>query len=185
MKSSLKNLLLSLGAITAVSAVALALCYNVTEEPRREAAERNTQAAIDRVLPPFDNNPAAEIASVDGYDIYPAVKDNAFAGAAVAVVSHEGFGGDISMIVGFDTEGRVVDYCILQHSETPGLGAKAGEWFESPERNVKGSSDMISLRVDGGDVDAITAATITSRAFVGAVNAARSCFDKYIKSFDK
>lgn len=91
-----------------------------------------------------------------------------------------GFGGDLKVLVGFDTEGNILGYTILQHSETPGLGAKADKWFQ---KDGKGSiigknpeKDNLTVKKDGGDVDAITASTITSRAFLLAVNQAYNAY---------
>ena len=113
-----------------------------------------------------------------------------------------GFGGDIEVLVGFDQEGKILGYEVLKHAETPGLGARAGEWFRTATSGeVKtvgaltkvffgnpdpaGSHNIIGrdiaqgeLKVtkDGGDIDAITASTITSRAFLNAVNNAYKVF---------
>ena len=89
----------------------------------------------------------------------------------------KGFGGEIRVIVGFDTEGKLLNYSVLQHAETPGLGAKMQEWFRTDKnrQSVLGrnlSDGELKVTKDGGDVDAITASTITSRAFLNAVNRA-------------
>lgn len=182
MKSTLKNMTLSLGGISAVAALALSLCYNATLEPRRQAAAEAADKAIEAVLPPFDNSPAQQAAEVDGCTVYPAVKDGKIVGAAVETVTPDGFSGDILIIVGFAAGGTLTDYVVLSQSETPGLGAKAAEWFRDPSghRSVIGTTAELSLTKDGGSVDGITAATITSRAFVGAVNHARQVFLKYM-----
>ncbi len=91
----------------------------------------------------------------------------------------KGFGGEIRVIVGFDTEGKLLNYSVLQHAETPGLGAKMQEWFRTDKnrQSVLGrnlSDGELKVTKDGGDVDAITASTITSRAFLNAVNRAYS-----------
>lgn len=92
-----------------------------------------------------------------------------------------GFGGDLKVLVGFDAAGKVLGYTILSTSETPGLGAKADKWFQ---KDGKGSivgrqmdaSKPLTVGKDGGDVDAITASTITSRAFLKAVNQAYAAY---------
>ncbi len=104
-------------------------------------------------------------------------------GAAVESYSSQGFSGDIKLIYGFDTEGNITGYAVMQHAETPGLGAKMDEWFRSPEgrRSVIGlnpSTSNLTVSKDGGDVDAITAATITSRAFLDALSRAANAFDQ-------
>ncbi len=100
-------------------------------------------------------------------------------GAAVESTT-SGFGGDLKVLVGFDTEGNILGYTILQHSETPGLGAKADKWFQKGGKgNIIGMNpekNNLTVKKDGGDVDAITASTITSRAFLLAVNQAYSAY---------
>ena len=99
-------------------------------------------------------------------------------GAAVESTTM-GFGGDLKVLVGFDAAGNVLGYTLLEHAETPGLGAKADKWFQKGEKgNIIGKSPAEPLTVskDGGQVDAITASTITSRAFLLAVNNAYSAY---------
>ena len=92
------------------------------------------------------------------------------------------FGGDLKVLVGFNQEGNILGYTILQTAETPGLGAKAEGWFQ---KDVKGSiigknpsTDNLIVSKDGGSVNAITASTITSRAFLLAVNNAYNAYKK-------
>lgn len=96
-------------------------------------------------------------------------------GAAVESTSL-GFGGDLKVLVGFAPDGSILGYTILQHAETPGLGAKAQTWFQQGGKgNVIGmnpSQGELAVSKDGGKVDAITASTITSRAFLRAINQA-------------
>ena len=99
-------------------------------------------------------------------------------GAAVESTTG-GFGGDLKVLVGFDTKGTILGYTLLEHAETPGLGAKADQWFQD---NMKGDivgenpAEPLTVSKDGGQVDAITASTITSRAFLLAVNNAYTAF---------
>ena len=97
-----------------------------------------------------------------------------------AIESDElGFGGLIKMMVGIDTEGNLVNYSILSHSETPGLGSKMDKWFieKSPITGISISAAPLTVSKDGGSVDAITAATISSRAFLSAVNKAIATYN--------
>lgn len=183
MKSTLRNMVLSLGGFSAASALALGLCYNATIEPRRQAESDAANRAIEAVLPAFDNSPAQEVVAFDESKLYPAYKDGQLVGAAVETVTHDGFSGDISLIVGFAADGKLVNYAIMSHAETPGLGAKAGDWFKDPQgnRSILGSDGELALAKDGGSVDGITAATITSRAFINAVNKARQIYINYIE----
>ena len=99
-------------------------------------------------------------------------------GAAVESTTG-GFGGDLKVLVGFDPEGKILGYTLLEHQETPGLGAKADKWFQKGEKGDiigKTPSEPLTVSKDGGQVDAITASTITSRAFLLAVNQAYNAY---------
>ena len=99
-------------------------------------------------------------------------------GAAVESTTG-GFGGDLKVLVGFDPDGRILGYTLLEHAETPGLGAKADRWFQKGEKGDiigKSPEEPLTVSKDGGQVDAITASTITSRAFLLAVNRAYNAY---------
>jgi electron transport complex protein RnfG len=144
------------------------------------------EKAIRDVTPEFDNNPQAEAyngvtSDGDSLLIYPATLNGQFAGVAVDSDTKKGFSGEIKIIVGFDAEGTLINYSVLQHAETPGLGAKMEEWFRTDKnrQSVIGRSlagGNLSVTKDGGEVDAITASTITSRAFLNAINRAYSAY---------
>lgn len=107
-------------------------------------------------------------------------------GVAVESSTDQGFGGKVRILVGFDNEGVIKGYTVLEHAETPGLGAKAGEWFQKDSKgciigkNVGKGPLMVTKGNENvqseNKVDAITAATITSRAFLGAVNEAYEAY---------
>ncbi len=186
LKSSLLNMFLSLTVTCVVAGGILATVNQYTSTPIALAKAAALEKAVKDVTPPFDNNPLAEAykaATADGDSVlvYPATKDGKPVGAAVESFSKNGFSGQIRIIVGFDTEGTLVNYSVLEHAETPGLGAKMQEWFRTDknQQSVIGRSlakgDLIVSK-DGGDVDAITASTITSRAFLGAINRAYSAY---------
>lgn len=178
-QSTLVNMLLSLTAIALVAAAALAAINGVTQEPIRQSQEAKVQAAIKAVLPDFDN---LELKDIDGNSINVAYDaEGNMVGAAIEACSENGFGGPLKVMVGFDQEGNVYGYSVLESHETPGLGAKAGEWFQ---KDGKGSvigrnpSEELKVKKDGGDVDAISGSTITSRAFLAAINDAYKTFTK-------
>ncbi|WP_297060307.1 RnfABCDGE type electron transport complex subunit G [uncultured Duncaniella sp.] len=187
MKSTLVNMVLSLGIITIIAAALLAGVYTTTKEPI-SAAQLNKQVeAIKAVTPAFDNDPVSEAIEItpEGEStplkVFPAKMGGQLVGAAVESYSSQGFSGDIKLIYGFDADGNITGYAVMQHAETPGLGAKMDEWFRSPEghRSVIGlnpATSNLTVSKDGGDVDAITAATITSRAFLDALTRAASAF---------
>lgn len=147
--------------------------------------------AIRAVAPAFDNNPFAEKLMVlpegetDSLTVYPAKKGGSLVGFAIESYTQKGFSGLIRVMVGFDAEGRLVDFSVLQHSESPGLGSRIPEWYHEKSetggiRDVRGldmkASAPLTVSKDGGKVDAITAATISSRAFLDAVNRAWRTF---------
>lgn len=101
-------------------------------------------------------------------------------GVAVKSTDPNGFGGNLGVLVGFNEKGEILGYTVLENNETPGLGAKAPEWFQKGQKGdiigkVPGEKGL-SVSKDGGEVDAITASTITSRAFLRAVNNAYSVY---------
>lgn len=187
MKSSLVNMVLSLGIITIVAAALLAGVYSVTKEPIEVAKLQKQVEAVKAVTPEFDNDPVSEaleiipVGEAQALKVFPARKGGELVGAAVESYSSQGFSGEIRLIYGFDSEGTVTGFAVMEHAETPGLGAKMDEWFRSPEgkRSVIGlnpDNSNLTVSKDGGDVDAITAATITSRAFLDALNRASAAY---------
>lgn len=185
LQSNLLNMVLSLTIIALVAAAALGGMYLLTKEPIEKAKQEKQTAAINSVLPQIDGIRLAEPEVQEGYTIHRAYVGDSLAGAAVETSSN-GFGGVIRLMVGFDTEGNIVDYEVLEHSETPGLGSHMGVWFKPTEKNKNRQSiigknpaaTQLIVSKDGGDVDAITAATISSRAFLSAVQSAYDAFMK-------
>ena len=183
LESSLKNMLLVLTGVTVVSVALLAWVNELTKEPIAQANAKALSDAVSLVVPDFDNNPIAEkkIQEVNGvqYAVYPATKSGEYIGAAVEA-SAMGFGGDLKVLVGFDAEGNILNYSLLSHAETPGLGSKADTWFKKGNKgDITGMNPgkaALTVSKDGGQVDAITASTITSRAFLSAVNAAYAAY---------
>jgi electron transport complex protein RnfG len=174
---------LSLFIITLVVATLLAQVNKMTAKPIAAAKALKLENAVKEVVPEFDNNPVAEaymMATPDGDSllVYPAKKGDELVGFAVNSYSNNGFSGNIQIMVGFDTEERVVNYTVLSHAETPGLGSKMSDWFRDsskPNQLVIGrklSEGKLAVSKDGGQIDAITASTITSRAFLEAINRA-------------
>lgn len=177
---------LSLTIICVVAGAILAGVNMYTTGPIAATKAAALETAIKEVTPAFDNKPTedaymAVTTDGDSLKIYPATKDGKFVGAAVESNTKNGFSGEIKVIVGFDAEGKLFNYSVLQHAETPGLGSKMQEWFsmDKNKQSVLGrqlADGALKVAKDGGDVDAITAATITSRAFLNAVNRAYSAF---------
>lgn len=187
LKSTFKNMFLSLSIICLAAALLLAQVNKMTAKPIAEAKALKLQTAIGQVVPEFDNDPVAEsymIASEGGDSllVYPATKGGEVVGFAISSYEN-GFAGEIQIMVGFDMDDKIVNYEILQHAETPGLGSKMGDWFKDTESNSKSiigrnmTLGALAVKNDGGDIDAITASTITSRAFLNAINRAFSAYN--------
>lgn len=173
-------------ALTGFSVLAgglLGWVNDVTAGPIAEANAKTLSDAIAVVVPGFDNNPAEapETIEVEGvtYTVYKATKGDEFIGAAVQS-SANGFGGPLTVLVGFDADGNIIDYSLLSHTETPGLGSKAADWFKKGAKgDITGKNpgeSPLTVSKDGGQIDAITASTITSRAFLLAVNNAYAAY---------
>ena len=177
LKSSLTNMLLSLTLITLVAAGLLAGIYSLTKDTIAATNAAKQQAAIIAVLPQVEGLNIAEPLEVDGITIFKAHQGDTFAGAAVKVAEN-GFGGTFHVMVGFDNAGTITGFEVLDHQETPGLGSKMQEWFQNVRTIIGLNPTQSNLTVskDGGDVDAITAATISSRAFLAAVNKAYNAY---------
>lgn len=170
------RLSLTLLAITAVVAAALAGVNGITAPRIAQISEEKTQAAIEQVLP----GGGTKLESfADETGLVEAVYASE-TGYAIQVAPN-GFGGEISMMVGVDKEGNVLNIAIISQTETAGLGSviaagtSAGEAFRS---QFTGKSGTLAVTKDGGTVDAVTSATITSRAVVNGVNAALACAAK-------
>jgi len=180
LESNFKNMVLVLSGITLFAAVALASVYTLTKEPIAQSKIAKQQNAVKEVLPPFYRiDPAKRVRSENGdsLNVYKAFdKNNVYVGVAVESFTNNGFAGLIKLMIGFDKEGTIVNYSVLEQKETPGLGTKMVDWFKTSKgnQNIIGKKGQLELTVskDGGEVDAISAATISSRAFLAAVNKA-------------
>ncbi len=181
-KDTLINMFVALFVICVVSGGVLGLVYNATKDPIAAAETAKKTEAIKNVLPEFQElkdmnvKSALEDAELPFHLAYDA--DGNFIGAAVETFTNKGFSGNISLMVGILSDGTINNISVLQHAETPGLGSKMSEpSFKDQFNNKKADSFNLSVKKDGGDVDAITAATISSRAFCDAVNRAVLTFE--------
>ena len=169
-ESSLKNMALCLTLVCLVCAALLGVVYAMTSEPIKAAAAAEAQASITRVLPQGEE--ISEEMSSDAEGILGYYVQTTFDGAATAYAVKSttgGFGGALTLMVGVLPDGTVYNTSVLSHSETPGLGAKCTEEKSHFREQWKGFAGVLAVRKDGGDVDAITASTITSRAYTKAV----------------
>ena len=184
-ESTFINMVLSLLIITLVSGFILGCVNDWTIEPKAQAKLEKKISAIKLVLPEFDNNPLEEMLLVkpefyqDSVEIYPAYKNKEFIGAAVTAYSVRGYNGLIKIMVGFKDDGTIANIAVLEQKETPGLGTKLkNDSFSDQFRNKNPETYNLQVSKDGGDVDAITAATISARAFCDAVNRAYNNYQK-------
>ena len=180
-------MVLVLTGVAVIMGGVLAYVNHLTEGPISEQKAKALSDGIKTVMCVDDLDVAApvEVKQNDAkgkeltYIIYPAKdKQGNDLGAAVESTTG-GFGGDLKILVGFDPEGKILGYTLLEHAETPGLGAKADKWFQKGEKGDiigKTPSEPLTVSKDGGQVDAITASTITSRAFLLAVNNAYTAY---------
>ncbi|MBQ5856636.1 MAG: RnfABCDGE type electron transport complex subunit G [Bacteroidales bacterium] len=181
-KDTLLNMFVALFVICIVAGGVLGIVFNATKDPIAAAENAKRTAAIKNVLPDFKTlktvnvKSSMEDAEIPLHLAYDA--DNNFIGAAVETFTNKGFSGNISLMVGILADGTVKNISVLQHAETPGLGSKMEEeTFKGQFNDKNPASFNFSVKKDGGDVDAITAATISSRAFCDAVNRALSTFE--------
>ena len=187
LESSLMNMVLVLTLVAVIMGGILAYVNHLTEGPIAEQKEKALADGIKAVMACNDlkvaktdevkqNDAKGKEMTFTVYQIQDAQGNDL--GAAVESTTM-GFGGDLKVLVGFDTKGTILGYTLLEHAETPGLGAKADQWFQD---NMKGDivgenpAEPLTVSKDGGKVDAITASTITSRAFLLAINNAYKAY---------
>ncbi|MBR4437928.1 MAG: RnfABCDGE type electron transport complex subunit G [Bacteroidales bacterium] len=189
-KSSLRNMALVLTLVCLGASAAVAVIYAVTKDPIAVAKADKTNKAIKQVVPTFDNNPSEEILNVpadlskpnETNKVYVAKKGDEVVGYAVESTTGKGFGGAFTIMVGFTPNGEVYNTSVISHSETPGLGAKITDGqshfiTQWNGKNLVDGSVKIAVTKDGGDIDAITASTITSRAYCDAMEIAANVFN--------
>ena len=170
-ESTFINMLVSLLTVCLVSAGLLAGVYELTKADIALAEKNKQENALKGVLPEFDT---IETDSINGKPVFKAFKEGKYVGVAT-ICEDLGFSDLIVVMVGLDKSNKIVNYEVLSQKETPGLGTKCVDWFKE-QINGKSISTDFKVTKDGGDVDAITAATITSRAFLDAVKKAENNF---------
>lgn len=199
MKNMIKDALI-LFAITLAAGLLLGLVNNVTKDPIAIAKENAKQAAFREVFSDADNFSEMDILSGDlaialnsfvtnnetkGNDIdgvVGAYKNNELIGFVVLATNHEGYGGDIQLAVGIDlNQNKVNGISILSIEETAGLGMEAPKVLVPQFGNISISEAVTnhklspfsytkSGKTSDMEIDAISGATITTKAVLGAVN---------------
>lgn len=183
LKSTLPNMVMVLTCVALITGGLLAWVHHITEAPKIAEQQRSLAQDIGNVMgggeivetgartmtKTFDGKACEfvvhDVADNDGHPVGKAVETTTM-----------GFGGNLTVLVGLSADGSVLGYAIRQTSETPGLGIKAAEWFQKGGKGcIVGKNPLegkFGVSKDGGDIDAITASTITSRAFLKAVKQA-------------
>ncbi len=177
-------MLMVLTAIAVIAGAALAMVNSVTAPQIEKINAENLAAGIKAVMG-SDDIQVAPAEEIEGYTSYKVSDAQGNALGCAVTSSTNGFGGELKVLVGFDQEGNILGYTILQTAETPGLGAKADTWFQKDQKgDIIGKNpgkSNFTVSKDGGEVDAITASTITSRAFLLAI---KNAYDNVIANPD-
>ncbi|HOE05668.1 MAG TPA: RnfABCDGE type electron transport complex subunit G [Bacteroidales bacterium] len=188
-ESTFKNMTVVLTLITTVAAVGLGFVYYLTQEPIKLVKAEELKKSINLVVPGADKGVISEVAvkpddGIDSLYFYEIVIDGKRIATAVKTYTDKGFSGRFTVMVGFDTLGNIIDNNVLEHKETPGLGDKTSKSKSTWNEQFKGKNPAnfkLIVKKDGGDVDAITAATISSRAYCDAIQRAYNAFVAYYK----
>jgi electron transport complex protein RnfG len=187
-ESTLVNMVVVLFVITLVAGLTLGFVNDLTLAPKARARLAKKVNALQSVLPPFDNDPVAGVMRIkadtgkDSIELYPAFRDGVFIGGAATGSSQKGYSGPVRLLVGFHPDGRINDIEVLEQKETPGLGTKMkGDQFLRQFRGKNPSTFDLRAQKDGGQVDALAGATISTRAFA---EAAREACDAFAENKD-
>ena len=180
MKSTLFNMVAVLFSITLIASAGVGAVNMITADAIAEAQAVATKQAIANVLPEFDSSEQSE-QTIDDMPIkvYTAKKGDKLVGYAVESMTKDGFGGVIRMMVGFTADGKINNVNVLEQAETPGLGTKMCDEGNALLSSIQGRNSWeveFKVKKDGGELDALTAATISSRAYYNAVARAYQAF---------
>jgi electron transport complex protein RnfG len=182
-ESTFLNMTITLFVITIISGVSLGFINDITKGPKAQAKLERKTNALKTVLPEFNNNPVEDVKLVksefakDSVEIYTAFMDQDQVGTAVVGSSQKGYGGLVKIMVGFNPDGTIRNIIVLEQKETPGLGTKMkDDRFVKQFRGKHPSTYNLKVKKDQGDVDALTGATITTRAFSEATQMAYEVF---------
>lgn len=177
---------LVLSCIACLSAFALGTVHKITEAPIKQAKDNKELEAIAEVVNAFDNNPFAEKMTITDKKkkhkliMYPARQNGQLNSVAIKTYANTGFGGRIELIAGFNVDGSIKSYKVITSNETPGLGSKVDEpKFKQQFEGFHPQKQVLKVKQDGGDIDAVTAATISSRAVLKALGRAYDAFSNF------
>jgi electron transport complex protein RnfG len=178
-ESTFLNMTITLFIITLVAGLSLGYVNDLTLEPKAKAKLERKVNALKQVLPEFNNNLVEEVTLIksdkakDSVEVYTAKNNDNYVGTAVVGSSEKGYSGLVKTMVGFNPDGSIQNIVILEQKETPGLGTKMKEAkFLNQFKGKNPSQFNLKPKKDGGDVDALTGATISTRAFGEAIQMA-------------
>jgi electron transport complex protein RnfG len=177
--------------VTAVAGLFLGGAYVITKEPIEKQAALEKNLAMQQILPQTEEFKSSDVMIPEGSivkEVNEGLKGGQVAGYAIKVTP-KGFGGPIDMMVGISTEGKITGIKILSHSETPGLGANAPNESFSGQFKGKNLEPALTVVKNGAskdnDIQALTGATITSRAVTNGVNEAVKFYTSNLKGGTK
>ncbi len=199
MKSSFVNMVAILSAVALISGTSLGYVYELTKEPIAKSKAAKLKNAIGEVTPTFESQDFYMVRPL-GFDgevktakdsakyfltFYDVKNGDEVIATAVKSYTDKAFSGRLWLMVGFLPDGTIFNSNVLEHKETPGLGdktdIKVNDWnIQFKQKNPANYS--LVVKKDGGDVDAITAATISSRAYCDAMKRAYDTFMEYKQS---
>jgi electron transport complex protein RnfG len=187
-ESTFLNMTITLFVITMVAGLSLGYVNDITVGPKAEAKLARKVNALKQVMAEFDNNPVEDVKMIkselvkDSVEVYTGTMKGVKSGIAVVGSSEKGYSGLVKLMIGFESDGAIKNIVVLEQKETPGLGTKMKEdKFLRQFRGKNPSTFSLKPKKDGGDVDALTGATISTRAFSEATQLA---YDEFIKNND-
>ncbi|MCH5244745.1 MAG: RnfABCDGE type electron transport complex subunit G [Lentimicrobiaceae bacterium] len=185
-ESTLKNMLLSLAIVAGIAGVCLGFVYGLTKDRIDQAAQAKKENALKSVLPAFEKSETLQMDAPDDtrkIEVFKAFNGEELVGVAVSTYTKKGFGGEIDLMVGILPDGTLNKVSVLSMSETPGLGTKMTDpGFYTQFEGKHPDTFKMLVKKDGGDVDAITSATISSRAYCDALSRAYKVFNQVVSN---
>lgn len=186
--STFFNMVFVLFLCAFISSGALGGVYILTKDKITAAKTQSKVSSFKDVLPEFNNDPFGERYAVPTdkgeFVFYPAKKDGKLVGIAVDTFSMKGYAGRINVLAGFMPDGSIYNALVVDHKETPGLGSKMEALQSNFPLQFKRKNPLLfhlKVKKDGGDVDAITSATVSSRAYCEAIQMAHDAVKKVLK----
>ncbi|MFV0627123.1 MAG: RnfABCDGE type electron transport complex subunit G [Alphaproteobacteria bacterium] len=186
-KNLKKNILFVAGLVIGAVALLILFHFGTTKYLAEKEKERKLELITSVIDADFDENPIDNMTLINTADgkekleLYPIRKDGMITSVVVRVGNPRGYGGYLELLVGFHTDGTISKYKVITHNETIGLGSKiTQEPFAQQFEYVNPEMMNFKVKKDGGDLDAITSATISSRAVIDAIQKAFDAYQRFI-----